>query len=126
VKVVADTSVLVDHLRGDERPMEMMRAAIERGDGISASEASRIELLAGVRAGEEQPLLRLFALLDWIPIDREVAEVAGDLTRRFRHSHPGVGLADYAIAATAKLSEADLWTLNLRHFPMFPELERPY
>ncbi len=33
---------------------------------------------------------------------------------------------DYLIAAAAESIGASLVTLNVRHFPMFPDLEPPY
>jgi predicted nucleic acid-binding protein len=33
---------------------------------------------------------------------------------------------EYLIAATAEVHRADLLTRNVRHFPMFPDLEPPF
>ena len=38
-------------------------------------------------------------------------------------SHSGIGLADYVIAATVDLRGYELGTLNVRHYPMLPNLE---
>ena len=38
----------------------------------------------------------------------------------------GIDDADYLIAATALLLEADLLTTNVCHFPMLPGLQSPY
>jgi hypothetical protein len=45
--------------------------------------------------------------------------------RRFRRSH-ALETPDALIAATATHHQLQLTTLNLKHFPMFPELKRPY
>ena len=47
--------------------------------------------------------------------------------REYRRSHSGIGLGDYLIAATT-LTEGlqELATLNVRHYPMFPALNRPF
>ena len=42
-----------------------------------------------------------------------------------KRSH-GVGLPDALIAATAERAELHLASCNLKHFPMFPNLKRPY
>lgn len=117
---------MLDVIRGEPRAGDAFRELIERDETIQASEISRIELLAGARPHQDVPLRRLFDILEWIPLDRAVAELAGGLARRFSSTHPGIDIPDYAIAATATVNEADLWTLNLRHFPMFEGLERPY
>ncbi|HEX3947231.1 MAG TPA: hypothetical protein VHW47_05975 [Acidimicrobiales bacterium] len=46
--------------------------------------------------------------------------------RAYRRSHPGIGLGDYLIAATARLEGLELATLNVRHFPMFDGLAQPF
>ena len=46
--------------------------------------------------------------------------------RRYVQSHPGIGVVDYVIAATAMRLDADLWTRNTKHFPMFADLVAPY
>jgi predicted nucleic acid-binding protein len=33
---------------------------------------------------------------------------------------------DYVIAATAEMLNAELWTTNVNHFPMFPDLRSAY
>ncbi|GAA1097327.1 hypothetical protein GCM10009648_40710 [Tsukamurella spumae] len=48
------------------------------------------------------------------------------LARRYRASHSGIDIADYLIAATATAAGAELWTRNIKHFPMFERLESPY
>lgn len=70
-----------------------------------------------------------FALLDtlrWLDVDVEVADRAGELGRTYRRSHSGVEAPDYLVAAGTELLGASLLTLNVRHFPMFPDLEPAY
>jgi predicted nucleic acid-binding protein len=124
--IVADTSVLIDHLRGHEPATRLIDAALAGGERVLASEVTRIELLAGMRSHERRSTKALIQSLEWAAVDEAIAEAAGELARQFRHSHPGIGVADYTIAATVKLREAGLWTLNVRHFPMLPGLEPAY
>jgi predicted nucleic acid-binding protein len=59
-------------------------------------------------------------------VDEIVARRAGELGRRWRGSHSGIGVADLAIAATAEELDAALATRNVKHFPMFDGLRAPY
>ena len=118
--------MLIDHLRGEEAAREALRGATAAGERLAASVLTRVEVLAGMRVAEERATRRLLESLDWIEVDEELAEHAGSLANRFLPSHPGVDPVDYVIAATAERLEARLWTRNVRHFPMFPELESPY
>lgn len=60
------------------------------------------------------------------PIDSDVADEAANLARRYSRSHSGIDAIDYAVAATARLLGGEPLTLNVKHFPMFPGLNRPY
>jgi predicted nucleic acid-binding protein len=122
---VVDTSVLIDHLRGDQRASEALRNWRSEGE-LNASEITRIEVLAGMRAHEEARTRRVLGALVWHPVDESVAEIAGALGREWLPSHNSIDAADLAIAALAVRLEARLKTRNIRHFPMFPGLTQPY
>jgi predicted nucleic acid-binding protein len=123
LSVVLDTGVLIDQLRGSE-------AAFEYLAGLEArpvcSEVTRIEVIQGLRSAERRAANRVFATISWVPVNESVARRAGELGQRWRRSHPGIGVADLAIAATAEELEADLATQNIKHFPMFKNLRAPY
>lgn len=121
-----DTSVAIDHLRGLPEAVELLGSLIEAEELLLASEVVRFELLAGVRKGETDALEQFFTALSWVPVGEEIARTAGELARDHRRVRSGVDDADYLIAATAVLLEADLLTTNLRHFPMLAGLVPPY
>jgi predicted nucleic acid-binding protein len=121
-----DTSVAIDHLRGSAPAVELLAHLIETEEFILASEVVRFELLAGVRANEVEALEQFFSAVSWIPVGEEVARAAGSLAQRHRRSHSGIDDADYLIAATALLLDAELLTTNVRHFPMIDGLAPAY
>ena len=124
--IVVDTSVLIDHLRGDERAHRTLRGAADDGERLVASVVTKVEILAGMRADEEPSTRLLMRVLDWIPVDDVIAEQAGQLANRHLRSHPGVDPVDYIIAATTRTLDAALWTRNIKHFPMIVGLTPPY
>lgn len=121
-----DTSVAIDHLRGLSPAVNLLSDLIEAEELLLASEVVRFELLAGVRKGEFEALEQFFSALSWVPIGEEVARTAGALAQGHRRSHSGIDDADYLVAATALLLEAELLTTNVRHFPMIRGLESAY
>lgn len=123
---VIDTSVLIDHLRGDDRARLLVREARRSGTRVVASVVTKVEILAGVRPDETEATERLLDRLEWIDVDGEVAEQAGALAARYIRSHPAIEVVDYVIAASVQRLEAELWTTNVRHFPMFEDLASPY
>lgn len=124
--ILVDTSVLIDHLRGNQAAREAVEVAVRRGERIVCSVVTRVEVLAGVRPGEEVPTRRLLDQVEWIPVTTVLAEEAGMLANRYLRSHPGVDSVDFIIAATALELNAVLWTRNVKHFPMFPDVAPPY
>ena len=124
--VLVDTPILVDHLRGDPRAVELLRRLAEDEAPILAATPTRTELIAGVRLPERQAMHELLGSLAWVDITVDVADAAGEYARRFLRSHPGIDTVDYLVAAAATTIGARLLTLNVRHFPMFEGLEPAY
>jgi predicted nucleic acid-binding protein len=121
-----DTTVAIDHLRGAEPAVELLRSLVEREETVAASEVVRFELLAGVRDDELDALEQFCSALSWVPAGEAVARTAGLLARKHRKAHSGIGEIDYLIAATALVLDAELLTTNVRHFPMLAGLRPPY
>jgi predicted nucleic acid-binding protein len=126
VSALADTSVLVDHLRGVEPAREFLRSALEREEVVAASVLTRIELSIGMRLAERRATDALVGALHWLAVDTAVTEQADVLARRYARSHSGIDAVDYCVAASALVNGLDLWTLNVRHFPMFQDLRPPW
>jgi hypothetical protein len=121
-----DTSVAIDYLKGRTEAVDLLEELLERNETLTASEVVRLELLAGARPGEFEPLESFCSALNWIPVDEAVTREAAGFARAYRRSNIGIDGADYLIAATKVLSGADLLTINVRHFPMFGGLKPPY
>lgn len=124
--ILVDTSVLIDHLRGNAAAGRALSAASSRGERLACSVMTKVEILAGMRSTDEAVTRHLLNTLDWIGVNDEIAERAGLLANHYLRSHPGVDSVDYVIAATCQVREVTLWTRNLKHFPMFPDLKSPY
>lgn len=87
---------------------------------------TRAEVLRGMSSSERTVTERLLEVLRWVSVDDAVSRRAGELGRQYRHSHPGLSVADLLIAATALVLGAELATANLRHYPMYSGLTAPY
>lgn len=124
--IVVDTSIMIDHLRGDERAHSILARALKAQRRLTASVLSRAEVLAGMRRGEEVATYQLLDLFDWMVVDEQIADRAGDMARQYLRSHPGVDLVDFVIAATAWRLNAEVWTRNIKHFPMLEAVVSPY
>ena len=121
-----DTTVAIDHLRGAESAVELLRSLVDEEETVAASEVVRFELLAGVRDEELDTLEQFFSALSWVLVDEPIARTAGLLARKHRKTYSGIGDLDYLIAATALVLDAELLTTNVRHFPMLAALRPAY
>jgi len=118
-----DTDVLIDFLRGYQQAVDFININASQ---IILSTIVIAELYAGVRGKQELTILNNFvSLFDVIPMNSEIAKIGGLYKRDFGKSH-GVGLADAIIAATCHSKNAQLKTLNIKHYPMIENLEPAY
>jgi hypothetical protein len=121
--ILLDTDVLVDFFRGHTKAVAFVNANSTR---IILSSIVVAELYAGVKGDAEQDTLESFiSLFRVIPVGSEIARVGGLYKRDYGKSH-GVGLADAILAATAEAENAELKTLNIKHYPMIKGLSPVY
>jgi predicted nucleic acid-binding protein len=123
VSLLLDTNILIEFLRARQEALQLLGALTEKP---TMSVASAFELYAGVaNRREEQQIERLLAQAKLLPITADIARRAGVLVRVYQPSH-SIEAIDAIIAATAEHHGLRLATLNVKHFPMFPKLKRPY
>jgi len=121
--ILLDTDVLVDFLRGYSKAVAFVNAHSAR---IILSSIVVAELYAGVKGVDEQAALEDFvSLFRVIPVSADIAKAGGLYKRDYGKSH-GVGLADAILAATAEAEDAELKTLNRKHYPMLKGLRAAY
>jgi predicted nucleic acid-binding protein len=123
---LADTSVLVDYLRGVHASRELLEGAVAAGEDLAGSTLTRLELYIGMRPTEREATDALIAAVHWLPVNDAVIEDAETLARQYGRSHSGIDAVDYCVAASARVNQLMLWTLNVRHFPMFEDLKPPW
>jgi predicted nucleic acid-binding protein len=114
---------MIDYLRCHAQA----RQAVESNIGHMITSAMVVsELFAGVKGDKEEAELRhIISDLTVMPVTTEIATEAGLFKRAYGKSH-GISLVDAVVAATAISLDAELLTLNVRHFPMMPGLKPAY
>lgn len=121
--MLLDTCIMIDVLRGKAAAFDFV-SSLENAPALSA--VTLTELVAGCRnVKERREIDRLLSHYVIHDINRDVASLAGDYVRQYGPSH-GTDPIDALIAATAKAASLPLATLNVKHFPMFAGLARPY
>jgi predicted nucleic acid-binding protein len=122
-RLLLDTDVLIDFLRGQPQAVQLLE---DTDCEFHVSAVSVAELYVGVRDGQEREVLdQLVGVLRTIEISTEIAQQAGLWRREYGKSH-GTGILDALIAACADDLQIPLATLNVKHFPMLPNISAPY
>jgi predicted nucleic acid-binding protein len=121
--MLLDTCIIIDVLRNSEKAVEFV-TNLRAKPSLSAVTAT--EIIGGCKSVRERrhidQLLSTYRVFD---LDLGVASLAGEYVQKFGRSH-GTEPIDALIAATAAINNTPLVTHNLKHFPMFPGLKRPY
>jgi len=118
-----DTDILIDFFRGYNKAVSFVNKYSSR---ILLSSIGVAELYAGVKEGAEQTSLENFvSLFRVVPVTAEIAKAGGLYKRDYGKSH-GVRLGDAIMAATSKAENAELKTLNTKHYPMINGLTPAY
>jgi predicted nucleic acid-binding protein len=120
-----DSDVLIAHLRGIGAARDWLRER-RRASPLAISAVSVAEITGGMRSAERREVWQLLGSFRVEPVTGPVASRAGEFMRTYRRSHNGIGTTDYLIAGTADVRGLQLATLNVRHFPMFDDLEAPF
>lgn len=112
---IVDTDILINFLRGKGKAKNFLSMLLEESN-ICCSGITVAEIVAGMRAAEEEKTKALLDQVEVLDVTRDVAEKAGAYKRTIRgHS---LELDDCLIAATAFVHRAILATGNAKHYPM--------
>lgn len=116
-KVLLDTNIILATFWGKEPTASLIGSWIESGL-IAISAVSVGEIISKASKTEKEKLRLLISKFGVLPIDEVVAEIAGSYRLEFSRKKSKIFLLDCFIAATAKLYNLKLATMNVKDFPM--------
>lgn len=115
---LADTTVLIEHLRGNGKAKQFLEVY-----NPTISTITIAELLHGARDKEDLAIItKLYKNFSEMPIDRKISKVSIDLLHKYHLSH-GLLFLDALIAATALENNRILVTGNSKDFTFITELQ---
>ena len=119
MKLVVDTSILIDKLRG-RRKWDSFLENLDGGAELYLPSIVIFELFSGLSSKKAQISLKIFNFRKFfseIDLTFEIAKRAGEMNRDIAGN---LDLPDYIIAATAIEIGAQVVTLNKKHFSKIP------
>lgn len=122
MKLVLDTSVLIDALRFKNHRQELLARLVTEGHQIVTTALNIAEVYAGMRAEEESDTASFLGALDCLSLTARSAKRAGLLKSEWAKKGRALALVDACIAALAIEHGYSLATDNRKDFPM-PELD---
>jgi predicted nucleic acid-binding protein len=122
MKLLLDTSVLIDVLRRRNQRREFIAELVQAGHLLSTATLNVAELFAGMRANEEAQAEMLLAGLEVYELSGSGARLAGKFKNAWSRKGRTLTLADTIVAAIAVEQACQLLTDNQRDFPM-PEVQ---
>jgi predicted nucleic acid-binding protein len=118
MRLILDTSVLIDVLRGRKDRRLLLRRLVGEGHSLSTTVLNVAELYAGLRAGEEARTEEFLGGLDCVELRSSAARLAGRLKSAWQKKGRTLTLSDTIIAAVAIEEQCMLLTDNRKDFPM--------
>jgi predicted nucleic acid-binding protein len=101
MKLLLDTSVLIDTLHLQHGRRELLAELVDDGHHLTTTAINIAEIYSGIRAGEEEQTIRLLESLECYVIDAAVGEHAGRLKNLWAKKDHTIALPDIVVAAVA-------------------------
>lgn len=118
MRLLLDTSVLIDTLRHRHRRRELLAELVQAGHTLATTALNIAEVYAGMRPEEAQRTEALLSLLDCYNLTGTSGRRAGALKRQWAGKGRTLALADVIVAAIALERGCTLMTDNRKDFPM--------
>jgi predicted nucleic acid-binding protein len=109
VSVLADTSIWVEYLRGQEPVASQLERLVREGQALVCGPVVA-ELLAGARSDSDGDRLLALTSLRFVEVTRQTWRHAGDVTRALRGVGTAVPLLDVVIGVACAQAHVRLWT----------------
>lgn len=120
MRLMLDTTFVIDHLRGDEAALARYARLAEEGDQIYVCDVVVCEAWAGTHDPADPRVERFFRYLEFVQPGPDSARQAGIWRSEALRRGLSLSAADALIAAAAASLEAAVLTRNARDFELTP------
>ena len=121
MKAYIDSDVLIWHLRGEHKALNLLKRLRdkERFD-LWIGAMQRAEVVFFMQPDEEPATLLFLAQFQTAAVDQRIIDKAGEFYRKW-NPRIGTDVNDAILAATVLQTGGKIYTLNSKHYPM-PEV----
>jgi predicted nucleic acid-binding protein len=120
VRILADSSFVIDYLNGEPAALARWRMAFEEGDEPIINEIVVCEVSTGLKPWEVRDFAAFLEPVEFIQPGSSTALLAGRWRAEARAAGRTLGLADALIAVAAFSDNAAVLTRNTRDFALTP------
>lgn len=122
MKILLDTSVLVDVLRARNNRRSLLASLLYEGHSLTTSVLNVAAIYAGMRSSEEAQTAEFLSGLECLELNLSAARLAGHLKNSWAKKGRTLTLSDTIVAAIAIENRCTLFTDDRKDFPM-PEIQ---
>ena len=121
MKAFVDSDVLIWHLRGERKALNLLkRLRDDEQFELWIGAMQRAEVILYMQPAEEQLTFLFLTQFQTAPVNQQIIDKAGEFYRKW-HPSNGTDVNDTILAATALKVGGRIYTLNAKHYPM-PEI----
>ena len=118
MKAYIDSDVLIWHLRGERKALNLLKRLRDKEQfDLWIGAMQRAEVVFVMRPAEESSTLLFLAQFQTAPIDQMIIDKAGEVYRKWNPRN-GTDVNDAILAATVLQTGGKIYTLNSKHYPM--------
>jgi predicted nucleic acid-binding protein len=118
MRILLDTSVLIDVLRSRHGRRELLAELVRSGHDLATTALNVAEVFAGMRPEEQVQTEAFLDRLECYELSKGAGRAAGTLKNKWARKGRTLTLADAIVAAIALERGCTLMTDNRRDFPM--------
>ena len=121
MKAYIDSDVLIWHLRGEKKALNLLkRLRNNEKFELWIGAMQRAEVVFFMRPAEESATLLFLAQFQTASVDQQIIDKAAEFYRKWNPRN-GTDVNDAILAATVMQTGGKIYTLNSKHYPM-PEV----
>jgi len=118
MKILLDTTVLIDALRVRNKRREFLADLVREGHALCTTVLNVVEIYSGMRPQEERGTVSFLAAIPCLAIDEASGRLGGQFKAHWGRKGRTIPIVDCVVAAVAVQNGCVVATDNRKDFPM--------